>query len=409
MSRRVVVTGLGLASPIGHDLDTVSQALRNDASGIATQPQWAKIDQLETRLAGVVDLDFDKRWPRKRIRTMGRVSLLSVFATDQAVAQAGLDDDFLRSGNVGVAYGSTHGSSSELEPFVRSIFTQDSLRGLGSTAYLKFMSHTTAANLALFYGIRGRVVSTCAACVSASQGIGAGYELVKAGVHDVMLAGGAEALHALHAGVFDIMYATSTKYNDSPSDSPRPFDVDRDGLVVAEGAGTLVLESYDRAKARGAPILAEILGYGTNCDGTHVTSPSSEGMAGAMKLALEDAGLSADRIDYVNAHATATEIGDIRESYAAFEVVGSGTPISSTKGFTGHTLGACGAIETIFCMAMMRDGFLAPNRNLEAVDPECAALDFVIGDPRDAAPSVCMNNNFAFGGINTSLIIGKVA
>ncbi len=223
-----------------------------------------------------------------------------------------------------------------------------------------------------------------------------------------MICGGAEELHFVHAGVFDVMYVTSTRYNDRPAESPRPFDADRDGLVVGEGAGTLVLESLAHARARGARIHAEVLGYGTSSDGTHVTAPSVDGMIDAMGLALRDAGLGADRIGYVNAHATATRIGDVCESRATHAVLGERVPISSTKGFTGHTLGACGAIEAAFCIAMMRDGFLAPSRNLERVDPECAPLDYIVGAPRRERVEVTMTNNFAFGGINTSLVLGKV-
>jgi 3-oxoacyl-[acyl-carrier-protein] synthase II len=270
------------------------------------------------------------------------------------------------------------------------------------------MSHTCAVNLALFYGVRGRVITTCSACVSSSQAIGSGYETIKAGIEEVMICGGAEELHFMHAVVFDIMFATSRRYNDRPDLSPRPFDADRDGLVVGEGAGTLVLESYDRARARGAHIHAEVLGYATNCDGKHVTSPSSEGMAGAMRLALEDAQLAPERIGYINAHATATEVGDIAESIATHEVFGPRVPVSSTKGFTAHTLGACGAIEAAFCIAMLNEGWLAPNRTLDHVDTRCAPLDYIRGAPREARVSFAMSNNFAFGGINTSLIFGRV-
>jgi 3-oxoacyl-[acyl-carrier-protein] synthase II len=269
------------------------------------------------------------------------------------------------------------------------------------------MSHTCLANLAQCFEIRGRIVPTVSACVSASQGIGYGYEAVRDGYQDVMLCGGAEELHVLHAGVFDIMFATSTRYNDEPDRSPRPFDKQRDGLVVGEGAGTLVLEELEHARQRGARIHAEVIGYGTNCDGTHVTSPSAEGMAGAMQLALADAALSPDRIDYVNAHGTATEAGDIAETQATLKVLGGKVPFSSTKGFTGHTLGACGAIEAIFAIAMMQGGFLAPCRNLEELDERCAPLDYVVREARSAAPRIVMSNNFAFGGINTSLILER--
>jgi 3-oxoacyl-[acyl-carrier-protein] synthase II len=406
--RRVVVTGIGLATPIGNDMRAVSSALRNDHHGIRIKPEWAEIRDLDTRLAAEVrDLDLT-RYPRKKARTMGRVALLATYATEQAVADAGLDDEALSSGKVGLAYGSTHGSSSEYEGWCRTLFKNGGMTGLAATTYLKFMSHTCAANLALYYGIRGRIVSTCAACVSASQAIGYGSEMVRAGLADVMVCGGAEEMHFTHAGIFGVMFATSRAYNDRPGESPRPFDSKRDGLVIGEGAGTLVLESYERARARGAHIHAEILGFATNCDGTHVTSPSVEGMADSMRLALQDAELSPGRIEYVNAHATATEVGDIAESLAMLQVLGPRVPVSSTKGFTAHTLGACGAIEAAFCIAMMNEGWLAPNRTLTEVDPRCAPLDYLRGPPRDVRTSVVMTNNFAFGGINTSLILGRV-
>jgi 3-oxoacyl-[acyl-carrier-protein] synthase II len=406
--RRVVITGIGLASPIGNTLAEVTEALKNKRHGVTYQKSWDEIGSLSTRLgAPVTGLDFTGL-PRKKTRTMGRVSLLTTYASDKAVADAGLSAELLASGDVGLAYGSTHGSSSELEDFCRSLFRKNSLQGLSSTSYLKFMSHTTAANLAMYYGIKGRIISTCTACTSSSQAIGSAYEAIKYGHHDVMLAGGAEELHFTHAGVFDILFATSTKYNDRPELSPRPFDANRDGLVVGEGACTVVLETYERAKARGAQIYAEVIGYGTNCDGSHLTNPSADGMAGAMKLALNDAGTAVDSIDYINAHGTATELGDIAETTATMNVLGDKIPFSSTKSYTGHTLGACGAIEVAFCVAMMREGFLAPTRNLEEIDPRCAPLNYLRGDVREASLTTVMTNNFAFGGINTSLILRKV-
>jgi 3-oxoacyl-[acyl-carrier-protein] synthase II len=408
MTRRVVVTGIGLATPIGNDLDTVAAALKTGRHGIVKVPEWGRVTGIETRLAGEVPpIDFTGRWPRQATRSMGRVAKLSAFATDAAIADAAIAPELLASRRTGLAYGSTHGSSHELESFCREVFGDNDLSKIGSSAYLRFMSHTTTANLAALYGIRGRVLSTCAACVSASQAIGAGFESIKLGRSDLMITGGAEELHWVPVGVFDLLYATSRKYNDAPDRSPRPFDVDRDGLVVAEGAGTLVLESLDHAVARGARIYAEVLSYGTSCDGSHVTAPSASGMAAAMSFALEEAGLAPSDIDYVNAHATGTRIGDTAESFATRDVLGAKVPISSTKGFTGHTLGACGAIELAFCIAMMEDHFLAPSKNLESLDPECAALDYV-RELRDVGPRRAMNNNFAFGGINTSLVIGAI-
>ncbi|MEQ9074584.1 MAG: beta-ketoacyl-ACP synthase [Sandaracinaceae bacterium] len=403
--QRVVITGVGLVTPIGSSLEACSRALREDVSGVRVQPEWAQLGHLATRLGGEVLGVKMAGKDRKKIRSMGRVARLALTATEQAIADAGLGPDEIADLRTGLAYGSTHGSSSAYVDFARPLLARDSFEGLPSTSYLKFMSHTCAANLAQYYGVRGRVVSTCAACVSGSQAVGTGYEAIRAGRADVMICGGAEELHWTHAGVFDVMYATSTRYNESPERSPRPFDAARDGLVVAEGAGTVILEDYERAKARGATIYAEVAGYGASCDGTHVTNPSAEGMASAIRLGLEDAGVSADAVDYVNAHATATEVGDLAESEAMHAVFGSRVPVSSSKGFMGHTLGACGAIEVGLCVAMMRDGFLAPTKNLSEVDPRCAPLDHVIGDAREARPRLVMSNNFAFGGINTSLVL----
>jgi 3-oxoacyl-[acyl-carrier-protein] synthase II len=270
------------------------------------------------------------------------------------------------------------------------------------------MSNTCAVNVANFFGIRGRVISTCSACTSASHAIGYGYDAIRSGQVDVMLCGGAEEMHFTHAAIFDILYATSTHYNERPEASPRPFDAARDGLVVAEGAGTLVLESEESARRRGAHVHGEVIGFGTSCDGTHVTMPSAEGMASAMKQALADARLAPGDVDYINAHATATDAGDVAESQATLQVFGDRVPLSSTKGHTGHTLGACGALESAFCLAMMNEGFLVPTRNLDNPDPRCAKLNYVRGEVR-SAPNlrIVMNNNFAFGGINTSLVFRR--
>jgi len=405
---RVVITGIGLTSPIGETLDAVSTALREGRHGIKPQPDWARVAGLETRLGAPVSAFDPGAHPRKKVRSMGRVGLLALTATERCLADAGLDPALLTGGRVGLAYGSTHGSSEAMEVFTRDLFSTYSLAGLQGTAYLKFMSHTCAANLAQYYGIRGRVVPTCAACVSGSLAVGAGYELVRAGTQDAVLCGGAEELHFVHAAVFDMLYATSRRYNDRPDASPRPFDAARDGLVIGEGAGTLLLEREEHARARGAKVYAELIGYGSNCDGTHVTSPSADGMAEAMRLALADAGLAPGDVGYVNAHATATEVGDLAEAEATRRVFGDGgVPVSSTKGHTGHTLGACGALEAAFCVAAMRDGYLPATRNLTRVGEGCGGLDHVTGAAREARVDVAMSNNFAFGGVNTSLVLRR--
>jgi 3-oxoacyl-[acyl-carrier-protein] synthase II len=404
---RVVITGVGVTSPIGNSLDEISAALREGRSGVRHFPALGEIANMKTRLGAPAEVDLAP-FPKKRTRTMGRVALLSTFATQNAIADAGLEPERLSSGQVGLAYGSTGGTSAAVVDFVEKLYFNRSLDAIQSATYLKFMSHTCAANLAQYFAIRGRVVTTCSACVSGSQAIGAGYEAVRGGQQEVMICGGAEEMDVVHAAIFDLMYAASSRYNDRPSESPRPFDADRDGLVVGEGAATLVLERYDHARARGARVYGEIVGFATNCDGLHMTAPSEDGMARVIQLALADAQLAPDRIEYVNAHATATDLGDVCESRAVLRTLGANIPISSTKGFTGHTLGACGAIESLFCLVMMRDGFLAPNRNLARPHPDCASLDYVMGAPRATRPSLVMNNNFAFAGLNTSIVFKAV-
>ena len=268
------------------------------------------------------------------------------------------------------------------------------------------MSHTSPVNIGVFFGLSGRVYTTSSACTSGSQGVGSGYEAIRSGKQTVMVTGGAEQLDATAAAVFDTLFATSVR-NDAPQTTPSPFDAHRDGLVLGEGACTLILEELEHAQARGATILAEVVGYGTNSDGQHVTQPSAGTMAQAMRLALEDADLAADRIGYVNAHGTATEHGDIAETQATHQVFGPGMPISSLKSYVGHMLGACGAFEAWLSIEMMRDGWFAPTLNLHEVDPRCGALDYIDGEGRALQTDHVMSNNFAFGGINTSLIFRR--
>ncbi len=407
MTRRVVITGMGALSPLGCDWSSARETLLAGKSCIKFQPEWDTVEGLQSRLgAGIPDFTRPKHYSRKKIRTMGRVSLLAARATELALEEAGLLKDGLATvPEIGVAYGSTSGSPPSIQKYAQQITVNKTLAGVSASEYVKFMSHTTAANLVQFFGVKGRLIPSCSACTSGSQAIGLAYESIKYGKQDVMIAGGAEELHILAATVFDIMYATSTK-NDAPETTPRPFDADRDGLVVGEGAATLVLESLEHAQKRGAVIWGEITGFGTNCDGNHIVTPSQEGMRSVMKLALADAGLNADEVGYVNAHGTATEVGDITESMATAEVFNRKIPISSLKSYMGHTLGACGALETWIALMMMREGWLAPTINLDRVDPRCAPLDYLT-QVREASPNYVMNNNFAFGGVNTSIILSR--
>jgi 3-oxoacyl-[acyl-carrier-protein] synthase II len=409
MTRRVVVTGMAGLTPLGDDWKSVRERLLAGRSGVRMLPELAEYEGMQTRLGALVDFATPDAWPRKQTRTMGRVSLLATRATELALAEARLGEaDGLRDGSVGISYGSTSGSPPAMGIYAESLYAKKSLRGIRATDYLQFMSHTVAANLALFFGVCGRIVPTCSACTSGSQGIGYAYEAIRYGRQDVMIAGGAEEFHPIDVAVFDLMFATS-KRNDEPSRTPRPFDAARDGLVVGEGAATLVLEELEHARRRGAPIHAEIVGWATNCDGKHITSPDAAGMKRVMELALADAGLAPADVGYVNAHGTATEFGDIAESAATREVFGERTPVSTLKSFMGHTLGACGAIEAWLTVEMQREGWFAPNLNLEKVDPRCASLDYVMREPRRLEVEYVVSNNFAFGGVNTSLVFRRWA
>lgn len=407
MTNRVVITGVGAYSPIGNDWATIEANLRALKGGVCHMPEWEDYEGLNTKLgAPVTDFELPASFNRKRTRSMGRVAMLATAASERALTDAGLlGDPLLQSGRVGVAYGSSTGSTQAITDFANMLLTK-SLDGITATTYIRMMGHTTPVNIGVFFGLKGRVITTSSACTSGSQGIGYAFEAIRNGSQDVMVAGGAEELCPTEAAVFDTLYATST-CNDQPERSPKPFDVARDGLVIGEGACTLILENRDHALARGASIYAEIVGFDTNADGAHVTQPSSDMMQRVMEMALADAGIDPGAIGYVSAHGTATERGDIAESHATGRVLGDAVPVSSLKSYMGHTLGACGALETWLAVEMMNRGWFAPTINLKNVDPACAELDYVTGGGRELDTEYVMNNNFAFGGINTSLIMRR--
>lgn len=404
---RVVVTGAGNLSALGHDWSSVHARLREVRNAVCCFDEWSAYRGLNTRL-GVPAAPFElpDHYNRKSTRSMGRVALMATRASELALIDAGLrDDPILKSGRVGISYGSSAGTPASMSDFGRMVIEKNT-QSINATTYIKMMSHTAPVNLGVFFGITGRIITTSSACTSGSQGIGYAYEAIKAGYQTIMLAGGAEELDVTDAAVFDTLFATSTR-NDTPSLTPRPFDIDRDGLVIGEGASTLVLEDMQHAQARGARIYAELIGYGTNSDGQHVTQPNAVTMATAMRLALADAGLPPEAVGYVNAHGTATDHGDIAETTATHAVFGERMPISSLKSYTGHTLGACGALEAWASIEMMRSGWFAPTVNLQNIDPRCGALDYIMGSGRDLQTDIVMSNNFAFGGINTSLIFRR--
>ncbi|MGH8109943.1 MAG: beta-ketoacyl-ACP synthase [Arenimonas sp.] len=405
--RRVVITGAGNLSPLGHDWVTVQARLREKRNAVRQFPEWSEYKGLNTRLGvPVAPYELPEHYNRKSTRSMGRVALMATRATELALEDAGLlNDPILKSGRVGISYGSSAGTPESMSDFGRTL-SEKNTQYINATTYIKMMSHTAPVNVGVFFGVTGRIITTSSACTSGSQGVGYAYEAIKAGHQDVMLAGGSEELDVTGATVFDTLFATSTN-NDNPTLTPRPFDKNRDGLVIGEGASTLVLEELEHALARGAKIYAEIVGFGTNSDGKHVTQPNAETMAIAMRLSLKDAQLSPDAIAYVNAHGTATDHGDIAETTATHSVFGERMPISSLKSYTGHTLGACGALEAWVSIEMMRANWFHPTVNLEEVDPRCGALDYITGTGRDMEVEYVMSNNFAFGGINTSLIFKR--
>lgn len=405
--KRVVVTGMAGITSLGSDWPSIEAAFKAGRSGIRYMAEWDRFGELNTRLGGPVD-DFvqPKHWNRKQTRSMGRVSKLVVYAAERALEHAGLlGDESIKDGRMGVACGSSTGSTDEIKAFGNMLLNSVA-DGLNANSYIRMMPHTTAANISIFFGLKGRLIPTSSACTSGSQGIGYAYEAIKFGRLPMMLAGGAEELCPTEAMVFDALYATSLK-NDTPHLSPRPYDSGRDGLVIGEGAGILVLEELEHALARGATIHAEIVGFGCNSDGQHATKPEQATMRGAMELALADAGLPPSAIGYVNGHGTATEQGDIAESQATHNLFGAQMPISSQKSFFGHTLGACGALESWFSIEMMNADSYAPTLNLDQIDPACAELDYLRGEFRQMSNQYVMNNNFAFGGVNTSLIFKR--
>ena len=405
--KRVVVTGMAGITSLGSDWDTIAGNFAANRSGIRRMDEWDRFTELNTRLAGPID-DFKvpSHWTRKQLRSMGRVSRLAVGAAEMALADAGLlGDESIKDGRMGVACGSSTGSTDEIKAFGNMLLNSVA-EGLNANSYVRMMPHTTAANISIFFGLTGRLIPTSSACTSGSQGIGYAYEAIKTGKQTAMIAGGAEELCATEAAVFDTLFATSVR-NDAPHTTPRPFDRGRDGLVIGEGAGCLILEEREHALARGATVYAEIVGFGTNSDGCHVTQPNADTMRIAMELALEDAGLAPHAIGYVNAHGTGTQHGDVAETLATNAVFGARMPISSLKSYMGHTLGACGALEAWISIRMMHEGWFAPTVNLDAIDPQCGELDYIRGEGRRLGCEYVMSNNFAFGGINTSLIFKR--
>lgn len=405
--RRVVVTGMAGISALGSTAADHLQALKAGRSGVCYIKEWDSFSGLKTRLAApVTGFEMPSYYDRKKTRYMGRVAQLAVVSAELALKDGGLSGSpLLQQGRVGIAYGSATGSPEGISRF-GPLWFDKKMREVSATSYIQMMPHTCAANIAVFFGINGRVIPTCSACTSGGQAIGYAFETIRMNKQDIMLAGGAEELCVTIAAVFDAMGAASTM-NQQPELTPRPFSINRDGVVIGEGASTLVLEELEHALKRQAPIYAEIVGFGSNVDGSHLLTPHADAMERCIRLALEDAALDPTDIQYINAHATATELGDLAEAQASAAVFPPSTLISSLKGHFGHTLGACGALESWLTIEMIRAKWLAPTLNLDLVDPAFPELKYIraAGVATQIDYAIC--NNFAFGGTNTSLIIKR--
>ena len=403
---RVVITGAGNISSMGNNWESVKASFLAKKSKVQYMHDWDQYPELKTRLAAPIsDFELPDTYRLKKKRSMGKVAQMAVRATELALKDAGLfGDEVITNGSTGVSFGSATGSSAAALEFF-SLLEEQSMERINTTTYIRMMAHSAAVNIGVYFGTKGRVYTTSSACTAGSQGIGYAYEAIQASKQQVMIAGGAEELCPTQAAVFDTIFSASVK-NDTPHLSPQPFDENRDGLVLGEGASALIIESYDHAKNRGANILAEIIGYGTNSDGSHIMRPNQSTMEKVMQMSLQDAEISPDEIGYVSAHATATEYGDIAESHATLNTVGN-KPINSLKSYTGHSLGACGAFELWSSIMMMNEGWFAPTLNLNEIDSRCADLDYIQHDIRRIDTNTIMSNNFAFGGINTSLIVRK--
>jgi 3-oxoacyl-[acyl-carrier-protein] synthase II len=404
--RRVVITGLGSVNPMGYGAETLYKGIKNGENAIKQMPHWSEYEGLRSLIAAPCEIKNEKLIPRKHRRSMSPMSIMAVQSADEALEDAGLNKTMLNTGRCGCVSGSTMGSAKIINEAYELVLPEKDFTKLTSMMFFKCMAHSVAANLAQYLSLSGVVMATSAACASSLQAIGLGYDLIKAGRQDIMICGGAEEIHPTVTGIFDLLFATSVNYNNSPELSPRPFDAKRDGLVCGEGAAMLILESLENAEKRGAEIYAEIIGYNTAGSGEHVSQSNTPAMIRCMTAALHDAGINSSEIDYINAHATGTIQGDAAEAQAIREVFGGDTPVSSLKGYTGHTLGASGGIELIASLLMMKYKELLPGKNFEEASEDCAGIKHINQMERKEINCI-IKNAFAFGGVNASIICRK--
>ncbi len=409
MTRRVVITGRGAITPIGDNKADILEHLTKGISGVSRMKDDALLtEHIHCNVFGTVDYPVEHDFKRRDRKTMGPVAFYACKVAQEALEQSGLDTAFIQSGKLGVAFGSTHGSPTVQRDIYRTFFSNDrsKLNNVGAVDYLKSMVHTTAVNIAKMFGIKGRVISSSTACTTSSQSIGFGYEAVKYGLQDAMLCGGADEYDTTTVAVFDNLLACSVDYNDTPEKTPRPFDKNRDGLVVGEGAGAVLLEDYASAKKRGAHILGEVIGFSCTNNGGDLILPNTDGITMAIRTGLDNAGINPDAVDLVSAHATATKMGDVTEAQSIGTVYGTKPVVTGLKSYMGHTMGSCGVIETILSLYMMEEKFVAPTLNLETIDKRCTMIQHAT-KLRQADINIASVQNFAFGGVNTCLFIKR--
>ena len=400
--RRVVVTGMGIVSCLGNKLDDVSRALREGRSGIGAAPRYAELG-LRSQVAGVPAIDLDAEIDRKKKRFMGDAAAYAWVAMRDAITHAGLSMEQVRNPRVGVIAGSG-GGSAEWQVATADLLREKGVRKVGPYMVPRTMCSTVSATLATAFGILGLSYSISAACATSAHCIGAGADLIRHGAQDVVFAGGGEEEHWAMSVMFDAMGALSSGFNDTPAVASRPYDAARDGFVIAGGGGMLVLEEYEHARARGATIHAELVGYGVTSDGADMVAPSGEGAVRCMRNALATVETP---VDYLNTHGTSTPLGDIVELEAVREAfAGRMPPLSSTKALTGHSLGAASVHEAIYSLLMMRDGFIAGSAHIDTLDPRAEGFP-IVRESRGAKLDTVMSNSFGFGGTNATLVFAR--
>jgi 3-oxoacyl-[acyl-carrier-protein] synthase I len=401
--RRVVVTGMGIVSCLGNDLETVTGALRDGRSGIRAMPEYAELG-MRSHVAGVPNIDLEAVIDRKLKRFMGDAAGYAYVSMRSAMADAGLDAEQVRDPRIGAIAGSG-GGSPRWQIETGDLLRNKGVRKVGPYMVPRTMCSTVSATLATTFGILGLSYSISAACATSAHCIGAAADLIRHGAQDVMFAGGGEEEHWGMTSQFDAMGALSSHHNDTPVTASRPYDSSRDGFVIASGGGMLVLEEYEHAKARGARIHAELVGYGVTSDGAEMVAPSGEGAVRCMQMALAKVNAP---IDYLNTHGTATPLGDIVELDAVREVFGEAVPpLSSTKALTGHSLGAASVHEAIYSLLMLKEGFAAGSAHITELDPRAEGFP-ILRESRPAKLHTVMSNSFGFGGTNGSLVFAKV-